>query len=42
MKVLMFFYDFALPSQSKTSPMMIMMMELLMVVVIMIMDIFSN
>ena len=36
------FDDFALPSQSRTSPMMIMMMELLMVVVIMIMDIFSN
>ena len=36
------FDDFALPSQSKTSPMMIMMMELLMVVVILIMDIISN
>ena len=36
------FDDFALPSQSRTSNMMIMMMELLMVVVIMIMDIFSN
>ena len=36
------FDDFALPSQSRTSPMMIMIMELLMVVVIMIIKLRSS